>query len=117
MRVPPRDENIEPGLDHVAVKREALAIMDKATLSTWRDQLVYITSRKRLSASDFDGIEAPVIYLRCDRNNETVSQIASNTWSLTSKDVRVKYVNSTHCGFIERQATWRKVFVEVLSGM
>jgi hypothetical protein len=118
MLVPPKDENIEPGLDRAAVKREGIAMMSQATLSSWRDQLVYIASRKQLSASDFDGIDAPVVYMRCDRNNETVSQpIAANTWSTTSKTVMVVGVDSTHCGFLERQATWRKAFASVLSGM
>jgi len=117
MLVPPKDENIEAHLDHDGIKSQAIEDMGKYPLSVWRDQLAYMAAHPALRPSSFAGLNR-LVYLRCDRNNETVQQPqAANRWARVSRELRIIGVDSTHCGYLERPMTWNQHFEQVLQDM
>lgn len=115
MLVPPRDRNIESH-DKESIKRQALANMAGYPLSIWRDQLAYMAGHRPLQSESFEGL-GRLVYLRCDRDNETVAQPqAADSWRQASGDrIEVVGVDSTHCGYLERPSTWRTAFRQVLA--
>lgn len=116
MLVPPKDENIEESLNKEELKQQALADMSRWPLSIWRDQLAYMAARPRLNSRDFVDFES-VVYLSCDRNNETVKQpAAADAYRRAAgASFRKVSVDSTHCGYVERPTVWSRVFDQELS--
>lgn len=118
--VPPKDENIEAGLDGPYVKRTAKARMAKFHFAAVCDQ-------QRFLCKPMVGWRAlrnvRVVYLACMRNNETVLQPNAEMAFEESAKPFVTYfcevpVESTHCGYLERPGTWKVAFTrafEVLS--
>lgn len=117
MFMPPKDENIEgPKEGFAKIKSRALEMMGKFPFAVWRDQLAYMAAHSSPKAADFQGLRR-IVYMRCDRNNETVRSQAAETWKRAAPELQVVGVDSTHCGFIERPSVWNRHFKELLGSM
>lgn len=115
MLQPPKDENIESHLDAEYIKTTAMAAMEPYSLSIWRDQLAYMASHDAPAPQMFQGLDF-VLYLKCGRNNETVTQPqAADRWREACASGDTMWVDSTHCGYLERPFVWNEVFEEALA--
>lgn len=116
MLVPPKDENIESGIDAVELKERAIRDMSRFSLSIWRDQLVYMAQHAKLVDARIPG-RGTVIYMMNTLNNETIRQPqSSDGWQRgTLARVKIMDVESPHCGFGERPATWNAAFREAFA--
>jgi len=112
--VPPKDENVEPGVNRAELARRVKAA-GSYRLSFWHDQLVYITSHGAPKADSLEGRVDRLVYVRSTRDHDTVRPEAYKTWASTTRIATRKEVDSTHVGFAERPKTWQQAFEELLS--
>lgn len=107
MILPPKDENIEEELDKAQVKKSAILSMRRFPFSLWRDELAYMAARRWSQYEMFSGFDR-MIYLRCDRDNVTIKQPQAGLKYVVASGykLRIQDVDSTHCGYAERPATW-----------
>ncbi len=113
MFVPPKEENIEPGVDRAELTRRVNE--GKAfRISFWRDELVYIMSHGAPGLDSLEGKVDRLVYVRSTRDNDTVRPEAYNTWAATTSVITRIEVDSTHVGFAERPKTWRQAFEKLL---
>lgn len=92
---------------------DAIELIRECGWTVDRIDLVLVDSPT--SSSDF-AMPIDVTFLECSRDNVTVqSGRALARWReiVTGRWLRLS-VDSTHCGFIERPASWNRVFAEIL---
>ncbi len=121
--VPPRDENIEDGLDKEVVKREALKNLAKWPLSINRDQLLYIHLR-RPTGADFGRVFKGMAYIMgAPARNETVQQpeakdrfmdIVHEGISDGSTKMEVFIVDTPHCAYAESPSRSAAALLEAI---
>ncbi|MBC7943464.1 alpha/beta fold hydrolase [Candidatus Saccharibacteria bacterium] len=113
MFVPPKEENIEVGVDRAELARR----VDEGKnyrISFWRDELVYIMTHGAPKYNALEGRVDRLVYVRSTRDNDTVRPEAYNAWAATTSVATRMEVDSTHVGFAERPKTWRQAFEKLL---
>lgn len=115
MTVPPKEENIEPGVNRAELARR-VEEMRGYPLSFWRDQVMYIITHGKLANGSLRDIRR-LVYVRSRRDIDTVRQQAYNVWSRASGDAVYIEADTTHVGFAERPRAWRAAFVKVFRSL
>lgn len=118
--VPPKNENIQPGLSKARVKREMVKSASRYELGFWADQMRYMVTYGKLTGDHFKSA-TKVYHLACTENNETIRQPQEvMKWDAACKDAEVESVvlevDSHHAAFAEQPKVWNMVFEHVLSG-
>lgn len=118
MAVPPKPENteLEPGVTQEEVNQKAIQGLSGHNFSLWWQQLRWMVQvQPRLDRLNLRGIKA--IYLACNpERNTTVRQPqAVDAWMSVVPALDVRWVDSTHCGFLERRLRWLGAFQNALS--
>ncbi len=111
MFIPPKEENIESGVDRAELARY-VEQGKSHRLSFYRDQLMYIMSHATLKAGSLVGLVDRLTIVRStrDTDTDTVRASASAAWFAAFPDAVKIEVDSTHVGFAERPETWRQFF-------
>lgn len=115
LMVPPKDENVEPGVNRTDLDRRFQQMWDYP-LSFYRDQILYMISHKKLVSGSLDGIKR-FVYVRSKRDTDTVRQEAIHSWYRARQRITYIEADSTHVGFAERPQTWRKTFRQVFKAL
>lgn len=113
MFVPPKEENIEPGVDRTELARR----VDEGKnyrISFWRDELVYIMTHGAPKRGSLESRVDRLVYVRSTRDNDTVRPEAYDIWATTTSITTRMEVDSTHVGFAERPKTWQQAFEQLL---
>ena len=113
MFVPPKEANIEAGVDRAELARR-VEQGKSYPLSFWRDELVFIMNHGAPKPGSLEGLVDDEVYVRSTRDNDTVRAQAYGVWALTKSEVTRMEVDSTHVGFAERPDTWRQAFEQLL---
>lgn len=110
--VPPKDSEIQDGLDTRLVKEVAVQRMQGFTLGMWMQQLAYMASWRYPS----DGPYAPrAHYVACTLGNITVRQPqAESHWVGAQPLLRSHDVKSPHCGYLQQPAEFIRAFRKIL---
>lgn len=113
MFVPPKEENIENGVDRAELARRVNE-GKSFRASFWRDELMYMMDHGIPAKSSLKGLVDRLVYVRSRRDNDTVRQEAYYKWEATTNIAKWFKVDSTHVGFTERPKTWQQAFKKLL---
>lgn len=109
---PPKDHEVQDGLDTRAVKEAAMQRMQGFTLGVWMQQMAYMAAWRY--PLDFPPA-CEVHYVACRQGNVTVRQpnaeagwIGARPWLHSHK------VQSPHCGYLQQPAEFTGVFKRIL---
>jgi hypothetical protein len=127
MRVPPQDKNIEVAPDIAQLTGEEMSLGEfvawvKSTaikgltghkFSMWWSQMSWMC--RAWDSLPFRALEnIPVVYLRCNgaRNDTVLQPQAGDKWQSRVPHLQFVEVDSTHCGYIERNQRWVRAIIE-----
>lgn len=118
---PPKEDEIQDGLNKKKVIRDAMAAMAPYKFSIWRDQLAYMAAYPPLKPEQFEGVTR-VYYMWCSEGNVTVNQPAEMLrWKKAVEaqpgcEFIAVVVNTPHCAYAQEPAVWNRKFSQVLDG-
>lgn len=116
---PPKPEGVQPGLPFHKVNAAALHRMDGFDVGRLLQQLAYIDTwgaRRHPIPPDALYYMRDTHYVQCMLHNTTVRARAARKWTeWGSLWTAVHLIGSSHCGYLEQEDRWVRLFNQLLS--
>ena len=113
--IPPKKENLEPGVDIVELNRR----VDEAkqfALSFWRDEVRYIVTDGEPGEQMPYGLIDDVVFVHSSGDDDTVRPSAFSKWAVAYPTIEGPIeVDSKHVAFSEKPRAWRDAFDVLLA--
>lgn len=110
---PPKDENLEPGVERGPLDRYA-SHCASYRVSFWRDQVAYILSPREITP--LDNVRKSVVVGGYDRDDLVTEAAASRAYKGLGADLLLR-ANVGHVAFWEQPQLWNEVFQHVFDAL